>query len=274
MIWRDSQLNLTPKKMEVFLVLAFFLALVLWSRFYKLLFQVHTFRPNKTHRTFLVVLPGACVLFMAVDLWRWGSTDVRSSAGWIFLYTMGGAAWLLLGLYLLALLGVGVRDDVMERQNSAAAWVVYGTLIGTALCYAGSNFGSGPGTQVVIFCGVLSIISLFGFWFCLERIFHLADKVTVERDEGTGIRAGGWMVSLGLIFGGAVAGDWESLEATVWDFINYAWVAIVFLLAAVAIEWAFKRRQQKEGVRRGASAVIAVAYILAAAVYVFSRGLP
>jgi hypothetical protein len=115
---------------------------------------------------------------------------------------------------------------------------------------------------------------LFGFWFCLERIFRLADKVTIERDEGAGIRAAGWMLSLGLIFGGAVAGDWESLEATVWDFIHYAWVAIVFLLAAVAIEWAFKRRQQKEGARRGTSAVITAAYILAAVLYVFSRGLP
>lgn len=263
-----------PTKMEVFLVLAFFLALVLWSRFYKLLFQVHSFRPNKTHRTLLAVLPGACVLFIAVVLWRWGSSDVRSSAGWVFLYTMGGAAWLVLGLYLLALLGVGVREDVIERQNSAAAWLVHGTLIGAALCYAGSNFGSGPGAEVVIFCAFLSTVCLFGFWFFLERIFRLADKVTVERDEGTGIRAGGWMLSLGLIFGGAVAGDWESLEGTVRDFIHYAWVAIVFLVAAVAIEWAFKRPRKKENSGRGASAAIAAAYVFAATVYVFSRGMP
>jgi hypothetical protein len=260
--------------MEVFFVLAFFLALVLWSRFYKLLFQVHSFRPNNTHRALLMVLPGVCVLFVAVVLWRWGSTDVRSSAGLIFLYTMGGAAWLLLGVYLLALFGVGVREDVVERQNSAAAWVVYGTLIGTTLCYAGANFGSGPGTEVVLFCAVLSTAFLFGFWFCLERILRLTDRVTIERDEGTGIRAGGWIVSLGLIFGGAVAGDWESLEGTVRDFIHYAWVAIVFLLAAAAIEWAFKHLQKKDKARRGASAVIAAAYIFAAVVYVFSRGLP
>jgi hypothetical protein len=267
-------MNLISTKMEVFLVLAFFFELVLWSRFYKLLFQVHTFRPNKTHRTLLVILPCACVLFIAAVLWRWGSLDVRSSAGWIFLYAMGGAAWLLFGVYLLAFLGVGVREDVVERQNSAAASVVYGTLIGMALCYAGANFGSGPGAEVVIFCAVLSTVSLFGFWFCLERIFRLADKVTVERDEGAGIRAGGWIVSLGLIFGGAVAGDWESLEGTVRDFIHYAWVAIIFLLAAVTIEWAFKRLQKRENSGRGTSAAIAAAYIFAAAVYVFSRGLP
>jgi hypothetical protein len=260
--------------MELFLVLGFFLGFVLWSRFYMLLFKVHTFRPNKTHVALLAVLPGACVLFIALVLWRWGSPDVRTSAGWIVQYTMAGAAWLMLGLYLLSVLGVSVRDDVMQRQNSAAAWIVYGALIGTALCYAGADVGSGPGTAIVIFCAVLSTAFLFGFWFCLERIFRLADRVTVERDEGAGIRAGGWIVSLGLIFGGAVAGDWESLEGTVRDFIHYAWVAIVFLLAAAAIEWAFKRREKKENSGRGVSAAIAAAYIFAAVVYVFSRGLP
>jgi uncharacterized membrane protein YjfL (UPF0719 family) len=163
---------------------------------------------------------------------------------------MSGAAWLQLGLYLISLLGVGVREDVMERQNSAAGWAVNGVLIGTALCYAGANFGSGPGPEVVIFCAALSTAFLFSFWFCLERIFRLADKLAIERDEGAGIRAGGWMLSLGLIFGVAVAGDWESLQGTVRDFIHYAWVAILFLLAAAATEWAFRPLQKKEDSRR------------------------
>jgi hypothetical protein len=267
-------LNLTPTKMELFLVLGFFLGFILWARFYLLLFRAHSFRLNKTHRTLLAVLPVGCVLLIAVVLWRWGSTDVRTSAGWIVQYTLAGAAWLMFGLYLLSFLGVSVRDDAMERQNSAASWVTYGALIGTALCYAGANFGSGPGTEVVLFCAVLSTAFLFGFWLCLERIFQLTDKVTIERDEGAGIRAGGWMLSLGLIFGGAVAGDWESLEGTVRDFINYAWVAILFLLVAAAIEWAFKRLQKRETSPRGTSVAIAAAYIVAAVVYVFSRGLP
>lgn len=260
--------------MEVFLVLGFFVVLIFWSRLYKSLFQVHSFRPNKIHRTVLKILPIICVLVIAAVIWGWGSNDVRSSASWIFLYTMGGAAWLLLGLYLLSLLGVGLREDVLERQNPAAAWVVYGALIGTALCYAGANVGNGPGAEVVVFCAVLSTTFLFGFWFCLERVFRLADRVTIERDESAGIRIGGWMLSLALIFGGAVAGDWESLEGTVWDFFGFAWVAILFLLAAVAIESVFKLPQKQEKSRRGTSIAIAAAYILAAVVYVVWRGLP
>jgi hypothetical protein len=260
--------------MEVFLVLGFLLVFVFWSRLYKSLFKVHSFRPNKTHRTLLVILPVICVLFIFLVTWRWGSPDVRSSAGWIFLYTMGGGAWLLLGLYLLSLLGIGVREDVLERQNAAAAWVVYGALAGTALCYAGANVGSGPGTEVVIFCAVLSTGFLFGFWFCLERIFGLTDRVTIDRDEATGIRIGGWMLSLGLIFGGAVAGDWESFEGTVRDFVHYAWVGILFLIAAVAIESAFKSPQRQENLRKGTAIAIAAAYVVGAAVYVVWRGLP
>jgi uncharacterized membrane protein YjfL (UPF0719 family) len=260
--------------MEVFLVLGFLVALIFWFRLYKSLFHVHSFRPNKIHRTVLKILPIICVLVIAAVIWRWGSNDVRSSASWIFLYTMGGAAWLLLGLYLLSLLGVGLREDVLERQNPAAAWVVYGALTGTALCYTGANIGSGPGTEVVIFCAVLSTAFLFGFWFCLERIFRLADKVTIEREESIGIRVGGWMLSLGLIFGAAVAGDWESLEGTVWDFFGFAWVAVLFLLAAVAIESVFKLPQNQEKSRRGTSIAIAAAYILAAVFYVVWRGLP
>ena len=259
--------------MEVFLFFGAVVSLVLWYRFYKAVFQVHSFRPNKTHRALLVLLPGLCMLFIVVVLWNRSSPDVRSDAEWIALYAAGGAAWLQLGLYLLCVLGIAVREDVLERQNPAAPWVVYGTLTGTALCYAGANVGSGPGAEVVVFCAALSTLFLFGFWFCLERLFRLADRVTIDRDESAGMRTGGWISSIGLIFGGAVAGDWKSVQATVCDFIQYAWVALLFLLVAFLIERALKPSQEQQRSPRTASAAIAVAYFVAAATYVYWRGL-
>jgi hypothetical protein len=258
--------------MEVFLFFGAVVSVVLWFRFYRAIFQVQSFRPNKMHRALLAVLPGLCLLLILVILWRWSSPDVRSDAEWIALYAAGGAAWLQLGLFMLSLLGIAVREDVLERQNSAAAWVVYGTLAGTAFCYTGANVGSGPGTQVVLFCAALSTVFLFGFWYFLERIFHLADQVTIGRDESAGIRIGGWISSVGLIFAAAVAGDWKSLESTVWDFIRYAWVTLLFLLAAILIEWTLKLSQKDNYLHRGASAAIAITYFVAAAIYFYSRG--
>lgn len=259
--------------MEVFLLSGLVLALVLWSRSYRDLFQVHSFRPNRTHRTILAILPLMCQLLITVVLLKKASPDVRFGAEWIFLFATGGAAWLQLGLFLLSLFGIGVREDVLERQNPAAAWVVYGTLIGTALCYAGANVGSGPGAEVVFFCAVLSTTFLFCSWICLERIFRLADRVTIERDEDAGIRSGGWMVSLGLVFGGAVAGNWHSLEGTIHDFFHNGWVALLFLLGAIVSEGAFKFVQKRGNRHRRASVAIAVGYFLAAATYVARRGI-
>ena len=260
--------------MEVLFLPGIILALYLWFRSYRALFKARQFHPNKTHRTLFAVLPFLCVLLIAVVLLVWSSSDVRSDAGWMLLYIMGGAAWLQFGLLLLSFFGISAREDVIERQNPAAAWVVYGTMVGTAFCYAGSNIGSGPGAEVVLFCALLSTVFLFAFWFLLELCYRLADRVTIDRDESAGIRIGGWMLSLGLIFGGAVAGDWESLEGTIRDFFHYAWVALVFLLAAITIEGTFKALQKgKDSHRsRGASIAIAFVYVLTSAIYVAWRG--
>jgi hypothetical protein len=259
--------------MEVFLFIGIVVALLLWPRYYKAIFQVHSFRPNRMHKVLLAILPVLCMLLVVAVLWKWSSPDVRSDPEWIALYAVGGAAWLQLGLYLLSLFGISAREDVLERQNPSAAWVVYGALTGTALCYTGANVGNGPGAEVVLFCAGLSTLCLFGFWFCLERIFRLTDRVTIERDESAGIRIGGWILSLGLIFGAAVAGDWESLEGALRDFIQYAWVSLLFMLAAVLAEYIFKISRKQENLPRSVSFVIAAGYLLAAAIYVLRRGI-
>lgn len=258
--------------MEVLLFPGVIIALYLWFRFYSALFRVRQFRPNTTHRKLSVVLPLLSMAFIFVVLLTLSSPDVQSNAEWIIWYTIGGAVWLRLGLFVLSLLGVAARDDVLERHNSAAAWVVYGVMIGTTLCYAGSNIGSGPGPEVVLFCAVLSTTFLFAFWFVLERAFQLADKITIERDESTGIRVCSWLASLGLIFGGAVAGDWASVEGTLRDFFRYAWVALLFLFSAMVIEVLFKRSKASGTSHRSTSAILALIYVAAAAVYVASRG--
>jgi len=258
--------------MQVFYFLGIAFSLYLWFRFYRTLFQVRNFRPNTTHRSLLVALPMLCTAVITVVFLTWSSPDVRSDSEWIALYLLGGVVWLQLGLLLLSLLGVAVREDVVERQNPAAGWVVYGALIGTTFCYAGSNVGSGPGPEVVLFCAVLSTTFLFGFWLLFERIFGLADRITIERDESAGIRAGAWMASLGLIFGAAVAGDWVSVGVTIRDFFHYSWVATLFLLVAVVSEMTFKALQTSGNTRGSMSVALVFVYFAGALTYVAWRG--
>jgi len=258
--------------MEVLIFPGVILAVYLWFRSYRVLFKVHQFYPNNTHRTLLAALPVLCMALIVLVLRFKSSPDVRSDVGWMALYFVSGTVWLQLGLFLLSLLGVGAREDVVERQNPAAAWVVYGALIGTTFCYVGSNIGTGPGPEAVFFCAVLSTATLFGFWFLLERIFSLADRITIERDERTGIRAGGWLLSVGLIFGGAVTGDWHSPEGTVRLFFRYGWIASLFLLVAIAIEQTLKSLQMRRNVSRGVSVATALVYFLVAAIYVARWG--
>jgi len=257
--------------MEVLFFVGVVFALYLWFRFFNAIFRVRQFRPHYTHRILSAILPWLCLVFIVVVLLRESASDVRTDIGWIAGYTIGGAVWLQLGLILLSCLGVAARDDVFERQNPAAAWLVYGAMAGTTFCYAGSKIGNGPGPDVVLFCAVLSTTFLFAFWSVLERSFRLADRITIERDESVGIRAGGWIASLGLIFGGAVAGDWVSVEGTIRDFFRYAWVALLFLFTAILIEALFKKPKRGTS-NRSTSAILAFIYVATAAGYVAWRG--
>lgn len=259
--------------MQILLFLGLFFV-VFWIPTYKAVLQVHSLRSNSKHRTAFAVLPIFCLLFIAYALLKRASPDVRSDFNWIVLYLLGGAAWLQLGLSLLSLFGVSARDDVLERANPAAAWAVYGTLVGTTLCYSGANAGRGPGPQVVLLCAVLSSVCFFVLWFCLERMSGLADRITIDRDEGAGIRSGGWMVGVGIILGAAVAGDWHSLRGAIWDFARYGWVSIIFLLVGIMVEISLSLASRKKGIPRIASVTVALTYILAASVYIAWRGVP
>ena len=261
-------MNLPAEEMAVFLVSSILLLAYLWVRFYRASFKALRFSLSGAHRAAYVIVPFLCLALISTIVWKWSSPDVRRDPAWMMFYTVGGAIWLEAGLFLLSLLGVGARDDVVERQNPAAAWVVYGAMLGTALCYAGSTMGAGPGLEVDLFCVLLSSGFLFGFWLVCERLFRLSDRISIDRDESAGIRAGGWMASLGLIFGTAVTGNWVSMEGTLHDFVRHGWVAILFLVGATAVESAFKALPARGNAHRATSMVVGLAYFLAAILWI------
>src|SRR6185436_17589667 len=96
-------------------------------------------------------------------------------------------------------MGVSIRDDVLERGNSAAGATMAGAMVAITLCYLGGNFGEGPGWGVVLLCAILSIAGLFAFGTVGERAWGVSEAITVERSLPAGVQRGGFLVACGLI---------------------------------------------------------------------------
>ncbi len=62
------------------------------------------------------------------------------------------------------------------------------------------------------------------------------DKITINRDNSSGIRLAGYLIGCGLILGRAVAGNWISTSETVGSFFKYGWPVIFLLMVALAGE--------------------------------------
>ena len=97
----------------------------------------------------------ASLAIIFIVLRTMASPDVRDAPQYLVLYVALGLAWLRLAELLFVFVGVGVRDDAIERRNRAASIATAGGLVGVTGCYAGGNIGAGPGWWVVVVCAAL-----------------------------------------------------------------------------------------------------------------------
>jgi hypothetical protein len=164
------------------------------------------------------------------------SVEVRSNLYYIVLYELLAALWLAVGLWLCPFFGISLEDDVLDRRNPAALWTVHGSLLGLAACFAGANIGSGPGPWAVIFSGVLASAGFFLVWIIANGAgAHWADSITIDRNEGSGMRLGALLAAAGLSSGSAVTGDWVSASATIRECLLRSWpIAPALCLALFA----------------------------------------
>ena len=254
--------------MDEFLLLGVPIAVGLWIYWYYAFLRVFSFRPDKVLTVPVGLTPPACLGLVLVVLLRWSSSDVRADREAILFYMILGALWLRLGLFLLSLTGVSVREDVLERQNRAAAWAICGAMAGLTFCFAGSNIRQRPGPEVVLFCAALSTAAFFAVWLCFEQMARLGDRITIERDQGVGIRIGAWCAGAGLILGSAVAGDWKSTAGKLRDFVQFGWGAIPLLLVGILVERYASSRSKAGDAGLKASLATGAAYLLASGAYV------
>lgn len=166
----------------------------------------------------------------------WGAKEIRGDTGEIFFLTLCGAFCLLLCIYLFKWLGISLRDDVVDRGNEGALIALCSGTMATALIYVGGSAGEGPSYLNNVFSVGLALAGLFFLWILMEAAGGISMSIAEERDLASGIRFGGFLLALGLVFGRAVAGDWHSVSATVHDFFHYGWFAVVICAVALVLE--------------------------------------
>ena len=248
------------------------LAVSSWWRWCVAIVRVNRLASQMRHRVALLAIPIFCLGFFVVILRLLASSDVRTDTFYVGFYSLVGAGWLGSATFVFPLLGISARDDVIERRNASASWAISGALIGVTLCFAGANTGNGPGLHAVLFCAILSTSAFFLLWLGVEMLAAPSEAVTVERDTAAGMRLGGFLVALAIILGGAVAGPWQSVSATMRDLMRVGWPALPLAGVATFVERSRERGTRPLVRRILNSAGIAPVYIVAAAVYVALRG--
>jgi hypothetical protein len=170
-----------------------------------------------------LAVPLACTIAV---LALWSADDVRTAPEYFAYYLLMGGAWMALCGWVWELLGLSLRDDVLERRTATSPAVLVGAYTGTALCFAGANIGNGPGWWVVLFCASLSTVTLLALWLLLDAATSVGSRITVDGDPATGVRVTALLVAAGLILGRAAAGDWVSSAEAIVSFAGLCGPAV------------------------------------------------
>jgi uncharacterized membrane protein YjfL (UPF0719 family) len=231
---------------EVFaLIVSGIIGIVGWKDWLGGLFSLEPLnrRPATQFLGWLLPLLAGAVMFFV--LLKWSSHDVRDDPTYIFFYLVMWFGWTGLWNWLLPYLGLSCRDDVLERDNSAAGLAIGGGLLGATFIFAGGNIGEGPGWWVVVFCAALATAPLLLFWVVGNQITHVEEAITIDEDAAAGWRTAGFFIGAGLILGRAVAGDWHSVQQTVSDFIAKGWPALVLWGMVLVLDWVGRPTPQR-----------------------------
>jgi hypothetical protein len=247
---------------------------VIWRGWFSLLLRSALVPLDLPTRISLASLPVICAGFLLVVLLKYSAATVRSNPLWVLGYFVFGAAWMGASQWAFGFLGIGMRDDVVERRNPSAAWVVAGQLLASTFCFAGANIGNGPGPAVVVFCVLLSTATLLLTWVLFDWIASASETITIERDSAAGIRAGGWFTAAGIVCGASVTGDWSDASRTLSEFAGYVWPLFLFSIGMACFERVLRKRPAlAKRLKVRLSAVVAAESVALAVVYVCKRGL-
>jgi uncharacterized membrane protein YjfL (UPF0719 family) len=180
-----------------------------------------------------LILPAVAIAptLTVLNLWA-DPVQVIGHPDYIFLFLVGAGAWIAIATRAMPLIGISIRDDVIERGNPAALCSAWGWTVGIGLVYAMANVGGGPTIWTTIVPAAAGTLAFVALWFLTEIVSGgLAELVTVERDTAAGIRTLGASLGIALILGRAVGGNWVDWQKTWTDFAAFAWPAIPLAIA-------------------------------------------
>lgn len=212
------------------------IAIVGWWQYYAATARSWPPGRGRTNKLYLKMLPPICTVIILFVLKTIAAFDVVGDAVYVFFYVMLGLAWLVAvrdALYML--FDLSWRDDVLERDNTAALVAFAGALIGLTIVFSGGNVGDGPGWWVVVFTGVMATLMWFAVIWLLHWGTNILERVTIDRSLPAAIRLAFFMVSSGLILGRSAAGDWVSAGRTIVEFVH-AWPVLVLAIIGVLVE--------------------------------------
>jgi hypothetical protein len=234
------------------------------AKWYPRLWSVNRFAANRAVRLLLAVFPVLCCLVIVSALPFYAAHDVRESLFYTAYYALIGAAWISFSMAVVPLLGISARDDVLERKNIAALWPCMSAMLGSTICYLGSNISSGPGPHAVLASATIATGSLYALWLLFEVVSDHAtsEAITIGRDTGAGIRLSGLLLFNGAVLGAGAAGPWHP-EKVLIEFASSAWPAVIVTFAAALAERSIKT------VRVSRSVLVCAVYVSVAVGYIW-----
>lgn len=241
---------------SLFVLFAAMALIVAGFRYYAPLLRLAPLRSSFARRLLLAATPWIALGPTVLVLNRWADPQVVGHLNYILLFTIGGGAAIFITAHLLPWLGFSLFDDAIERNNPAVLIASVGLIIGVGIIYALANVGLGP-TIWTTLIPALVVILLLGFSFLLaESVSRVAEAVAVGRDVATGLRVAAMAVSVSLVLGRAVAGDWSSWGGTWVDLAAHGWPAPLLALLA-----GFMQRTLKPAPRRPHPSILAFGII-------------
>ncbi len=247
---------------------------IYWGNWYVRALGVVALVESRQRRAILYITQLGCISLFLGILTQLSAKEVRSDPQYVLLFTAVWATALAAVTAWGSILGVRALEDGIERNNPAPLWATAGVWLGATLCSAGANIGEGLTVFTTLFPMSLALGTWAGLWLVFTVVTRNARSIAVERDSASGIRLAGLLIASGLILGRAVAGDWVSTQATIFDFAVQGRPSLVLLGIASVVEFALRptRRNLFPSIWT-AGVVPAFLYVLAASLWFAHLGL-